>query len=269
MQLRKFLSLVTLCLALLVPGSAFAAVAYDGTGDGHTITDPNVGSTGPVTVCLWFKTGAFVDAQTVVQYGNGTDSSAGRGWVIEENNIDASTGRLRMLFFSGATSTNIVSPALNINQFYHLCFVGQASPDSLLYIDATDATADVTNDTDAWTVQNSTDDFVSGLKLPARTGAGASDANATVAHIAYWTAALSAANIASIADKSTCPTAVSAANLKVFMKLDAIGSGTESSTNAFAYTENGNPTTVAGPVGLPCAASTSKPLSVLEELGEL
>jgi len=253
---RKIAAIVCLIfLSLVTAQTAIAAVAYDGTGDSHVITDPNVGSTGPITVCLWFKTSAFNDSQTVAYYGNGTDSAAGRGFVVEEINIDATTGKLRALMFNGATSTDIVSPTLTINTFYHICFVLQETPDSLIYLDATDGLSDVSNDTDAWTIQNSTDDFVSGGVLPSRTGAGATEANSTVVFLSYWNTALTGPQIASMADKTTCPTAVASSNLKVFMKLLTIGSGTESSTNAFSYTETGNPTTVSDPAGLPCSTS--------------
>lgn len=247
--MKKILFLLAVWLA--IPTLAFAAVAFDGTGDEERIVDPNIGNT-IWTVCGWFKWSTFVDGETVAYYGNGTDSSAGRGFSLDEQNDDASHGKVKMRMVNGASGTVMTTPQLTTNTWYHICWVGRGSPDSQVYIDATDATPDGTTDTDAFAAENSTDDIVIGTTFPASTGIGANDSAAKVAHFGMWNIALTGAQVASMADKSTCPTAVQAANLKVFMALDAAGSGTTTDSNAWTYTESGNPTTDAGPGGLPC-----------------
>ncbi len=228
--------------------SAHADWSYDGTGDSHQINNLNKGKVNGWTVCSWVRNSSWDDDETIFSYGNGVDSSAGRGFSIST----LTTGAIRVDYWDGGTANNAFpSTTMSDNTDHHLCWVRVSTGDNFLYLDATDATADNDEAIDPPAVQNSTDDFYIARDVPAATGFGRAHAAFTAAHTTYWDVALSAAEVASLANKSTCPTAVQASNLQMFIEGD-VDPAVDESANAFTVTTNGGPTKVTTFSGLPC-----------------
>lgn len=240
-------------LFLLVPSLASASFEYDGTGDGHVANNPNGGNATTFSICFWVKIASIADDTAVVSYGNGIDSSAGRGFEISTK----TDGRLRFdTWAGGVNNQSSTTVTLSDATQHHVCWTRNGVFTNKFYLDATNATADDTLSIDAGTVQDSTDDLAVGQPMAALTGYGRSNLTGRVAHVAYWDVELTGAEVASLADKSTCPTAVQASNLKVFLPLTATPA-TETA-QALSVTENGNPTfQTDDPTGLPCASTSN------------
>lgn len=252
--MRRILSLL-LCLFLAI--SFMGAEVYDGTGDNHIVENlnsPPSGGDWNFTICMWIKSVTWQDGAAVVGYGNGTDSSAGRGWMLRTKD----TGALRMEFYSGSTVYFEDSPTMSANAWHHLCFVRHSLFGNSWYIDDTDATPEANVAIDPGTSPNSTDDMYIAQPIPARTGAGYVNFNGQLEHVGYWIDNLTGAEVLSMADKSTCPTAVDSGDLEAFIYLsDGQSPIIDSSSNGFTVTEGGNPTQNSGPGSLPCGAGTT------------
>jgi len=237
-----------------------AAKSYDGTGDSHVVNNPDKGATN-FSVCFWIYSTSWQDGAAIVGYGLGRDTT-GRGWQI----VTQTTGALRIQDYIGggvAENDNTGAATLSTSAWHNVC-VTKSGTSVKFYFDATDATADATVGLDDPAVQNSTDDFYVGQTLPEATGEAWLDLNAQMTQVAYWDTALTGAQVASIADKTTCPTAVAAANLQIFLQMTS-GTVTDTSANAFTVTENGGPSTVSDPSGLPCASAPTTSATLLED----
>jgi len=252
-----------LFFALFFPSFAFAAYDYDGSDDHHSVDDINKGSTAQ-TVCGWINIGsAGGDGNALFSYGNGADSSAGRGFAV----VITSSRTLKAYGLDGGDAISCYkdpSPTvLSLSTDYHICVVFDNSDGiaATLYINGNvEATCSVD-----MTAASSTDDFLIAEPVPAM-DYGFSYFDGTMTQVALWNYALSEAQIDSMADKSTCPTAVQAANLQVFLEMDA-SPATDSSANAFTVSTGGAPSLVADPAGLPCGAAATSIIPVLQHLG--
>lgn len=234
---------------LAVPAQdALASFDYDGTDDSHVANNPNAGSASTYTVCGWIYLNTCNDGDVLFGYGNGKDSSAGRGWELA---FTSGCG-IRWDNYEGVNAYNdFYASTLSTATQYHICFVREDTWNNKIYIDATDSTADDTLIIDPPTVQNSTDDFKLGETLDNHTGFGRTNFDGKLAHVAYWTSALSGAQVASMANKSTCPSDVDSANLKVFLPGTA-DPMTEDAQSLTVTTNSAPVFTSNDPTGLPC-----------------
>jgi hypothetical protein len=238
---------------LILASPAFAAWEYDGTGDSHQVNNPDGGVINGFTVCAWVYNASWDDGETIFAYGNGIDSSAGRGFSLTTE----TDGSLRIDYWDGSTANNAFpSATMSDATWHHLCLVRVNTGDNFIYLDATDSTPDSDEAIDPPAAPNSTDDFWIAQDAPATTGFGRANAAFRAVHVGYWNVALSGAEVASLADKSTCPTAVQASNLKVFVRGN-VDPAVDDSGNGLTVTTNGGPTLVADPSGLPCGGSAS------------
>lgn len=251
------LILLLLTQLLIAANLAIAAVNFDGTGDAETTANPDKGHASAFSVCFWLKTASYQDTAALWSYGNGNNSSAGRGFEI----VTRTGGIIRARYYAGATAQNLdTSTAQSTAAWHGYCLTHSASADKW-YIDS--STADFSDNLDNPTVQDSTDDFLTAVTIPDQASPRIS-LNGELAHLAYWQGVeLTSSEVGSILDKTTCPTAVQAASLQYFIKMDSAGSVTDSSANAFTVTESGNPTTSTGPVGLPCGAAATNHLFLI------
>jgi len=252
-----------LLFLLLFPQFAFAAFDYDGTDDHHSVDNINKGSTAQ-TVCGWINIdSAGVDGNALFSYGNGADSSAGRGFAV----VITSSRTLKVYGLDGGDAISCYkdpSPTvLSLSTDYHICVVFDNSDGiaSTLYINGNEEASCGSG----MTAASSADDFLVAEPIPAM-DYGFSYFDGKITQPALWNYALSEAQIDSMADKSTCPTAVQAANLQVFLEMDA-SPATDSSANAFTVSTGGAPSLVADPSGLPCGAATTSIIPVLQQLG--
>jgi len=253
-----------LLFLLLFPQFAFAAFDYDGTDDHHSVDNINKGSTAQ-TVCGWINIdSAGVDGNALFSYGNGADSSAGRGFAV----VITSSRTLKAYGLDGGDAISCYkdpSPTvLSLSTDYHICVVFDDSDGiaSTLYINGNEEASCGSG----MTAASSADDFLVAEPIPAMEDYGFSYFDGKITQPALWNYALSEAQIDSMADKSTCPTAVQAANLQVFLEMDA-SPATDSSANAFTVSTGGAPSLVADPSGLPCGAATTSIIPVLQQLG--
>lgn len=261
MVLRILLFVVLFILTPL----ANAEYEYDASSDNHVLNNINFGSNDEYTICFWAWDNSWTAGHEIVGYGNGVDSSNGRGWNI----VVTGTRALRVnqpsagLTNQGSSANNIVSNST----WHHLCFVNKPSSFEIdLYIDATDDTADHTYSIGNGDTQSSTDDFYVAGVMPEYTGAGYVNASIHLAHVAYWTVALTASEVGDLADKSTCPADIESSNLEVFLKLTE-GTVVDSSDNAFSVTENGNPVLESNLTGLPsCSSGSTNFMPILTEI---
>lgn len=225
---------------ILFPLQLYAVtLSTDGSDDKQQIDNPNIGSTA-YTVCFWFFDDSCAGDGSIVSYATG----GAQGWALHEDD-DSCTLKFRAF----APGTEFASLAVAENAWNHICLAKSSGSGFKWYINATDATADQSDAFDPHT-PISTDDFIVGGPPPSDP-AGTGFGSFRIAHLAYWNTELSGAQIATLADKSTCPTAVSAANLKLFLK-ETDSPRVDSSSSAFTVVESGSPTTGADPGGLPC-----------------
>lgn len=232
-------------LLLLVLFGAQTALAdsrsFDGVDDKQTITDPNVGSTA-WTLCLWFRDDSFTESHSIVSYGTG----AAQGFAIHEQD---DTGTIRFRAF--APGTEFADFVVGEGAWHHLCLAKTSGSSVKWYLDATNATADQTDAFDPFD-PISTDDFLVAAPPPSDPAGNVLGAFRT-AHIAYWSTELTGSEIASIADKTTCPTDVQSGSLEIFIT-EIDGDTTDQSSNGFTVAEVGSPGNDTDPGGLPCAA---------------
>lgn len=237
--MKKLLVSFFFLLSLIVPSLAFAAVGYDGTGDSHTVNNPNVPVTTEYSICFWINTPSFIDNQSIVSLGD----ASGNGVAI----LTRATGYIRVRHYVAGVAQNNDGPAgMTVDAWHHVCVV-HASDDKV-YIDATDGIPDATDDIDNPGAAAATDDFVIGQTIVNGAFGGYIG---NLADVVYYDTALSNAEVALLADKSTCPEDVQGTHLKIFTRLTVAGSVTDQSTNAFPVVEAGNPTTQSGPTSLP------------------
>lgn len=245
-----------LLLLILWPSLAFAAFSYDGTDDGHTVNDINQPDTDTFSVCFWVKSDSLTLQDTILYYGNGTTSGAGRGWAfsIGDNGLGGK-GIRPALYINSTTRSVPVKGALTANTWTHVCFTKNGTWDNKTYIDGTSYDL---GGVDAGAAQNSTDDMAFAVAVP-NNFAGLGYGDIEIAQVAYWTTELSAAQVTSIADKSTCPTAVNAASLVFFSYVaDPIAASNPSISGTYAsITTNGAPVSSTDPASLPCSPDPS------------
>lgn len=241
---------------LLLPSLVFGAVGYDGTDDAHLVNNPNVGCVTAFTWCAWIYTTAWQDNGAVFSYGDGS-ATVGTGFEI----ITRDSANIRARFYSGATAVQIDGPgSLATSTWIHMCFRHGGVNHDEWWIDATDGNFDVEDDLIDPTIQTSTDDILSSKQIPNQTRA---DFNGRKAHEGFWCDDLLSTEIDDLASKVSCPEDVQNADLEYFTTLDAAGSVTDESTNAFTVVEEGNPSTQTGPVSLPCGAAATNNLFVV------
>lgn len=238
---------------------AYAAKVCDGTGDGYQVTDPNVGSAAGTIGC-WVNDSAMVDDASFVNYGTGN----ARGLMVNE----LTGGAMYTQLFQGGASSGGGSQSLSEGA-WHSIIVTWTGTTLKTYVDATDGVADKTETATAPVAQNSTDDFKICQPI-ASDPWGGPETSTKWAHCFFANAVLDTTEIAAIADKSTCPTSIAthSANIKIFLKGTSGVAVTDSSTNAFSVTTNGNPTDDAGPGSLPCDSAASSNLPYLQAAGE-
>jgi hypothetical protein len=228
------------------------AKVLDGTGDGWQIDNPNKGNVSTYSDCAWLNPDASPPGDAVLfGYGKGTASSTGTGWDI----VLRSDLKIRWNGYDAGSAFNSVSSvALTAGTWQHACFVREGLFAHKIYINATDATADDTLAIDAGAAILSTDDFVVGKPL-ANDFSGYDNYRGKMAHEVYYDAAITGAEVASLADKSTCPDAIAthSANLQIFLPMTSGSAVTDSSSNAFTVSESGAPSDDSGPGGLPCS----------------
>lgn len=246
-----------------LPSLAFAAFDYDGTDDHHSVDNINKGGSSQ-TACGWINSDGWPgDGVALFAYGNGADSSGGRGFSLVVTN----TGMLKAIIWDGGDGYNCYndpSPTLlSSSTDYHICIVVTSGTNCKLYINGSEEADNGVANTSA----NSTDDFLVGEPIP-NADYGIAYFGGKITQVALWNAALSEANIDSMADKSTCPTDVESGSLQVFLK-HAASPATDSSANAFTVSTGSAPSLVADPSGLPCgAASTYAIIPILKSLGD-
>lgn len=253
MKILKNILVLFFVLFLFSPSLAVAAVGYDGTGDSHTIDNPNRAGT-TFTVCGWIWTATWQDSAAVAAYANGTASSAGRGWNIRTRD----NARLQMRAYAGAVSAIFDSPVgLPTSTWIHFCVVNAGASEDF-YIDATDGVSDATDFQMAPTVQDATDDFIIGTQSP-DLSSPLLDFNGILADLAYWDTALTTTEVSHLADKTVCPGDTATSNLQFFSRLTTAGAVTDIGPNSFTIVEAGNPTTQADPGGLPTCGGGAPP----------
>lgn len=236
------------CLPIFVFTLLFVSVAradtrsFDGSNDQQVIDNPNVGSSA-WSMCLWLYASSWNAGTQIVSYGTGS----ARGFSFSFHSTDSIRGRV---FITGPLQNELAG--FTTSTWYHFCFTHASGGGWKWYVDATDATADRTDSDGATYINpNSTDDFVIAGPL-ASDGAGNGYGAFRAAHVAYWNTELSGPQVASMADKSTCPTSVAASNLKIFVP-EVDGTTTDESGSGFTVTESGSPGTGTAPSGLPCS----------------
>lgn len=249
---------ILLLVLLLCPGLALAdgSKVLDGTGDAYTIANPNVGNTN-FSLCFYFYDDTFTDLADVINYG----TRGSTGFRVHEKSDKLSIRH----YLPGSQWVDF--PTMSTSTWYHICITHTGST-TKVYLDATDATADVDTGADSYVVQTSSDDFYVGKVMPSDDW-GTVNGSFRTAYVAYWAGvALSGAEVASLADKSTCPTSVQAASLEVFLPMTESGSVTDESGNGLTVVEEGNPTGNSNPTGLPCSFGAADNLPLLQAIGE-
>lgn len=242
-----------LLVILLFASTAYASFDYDGTDDSHHAENPNAPSTTDYTVCAFIYPDNITNGDALISYGNGNDSSAGRGFELAIGNA---SGNIR-LDHTGGTGGTFSAGALTAGTWHQFCVRAQTGTfeHDLFFGAVSSRTAFLSLDRP--TAQNSTDDFQIGQTAPDHTIFGRTFFDGRFAHVAYWDTSLSDAEIASYLDKSTCPTDIQSANLKVFLPGTA-DPMTEEAQSLTVTTISAPVFTANDPTGLPCAAASAK-----------
>lgn len=261
--MRILLTAWVVLLALCV-GVAHADYDFDGTNDSMTVDNPNVGVTDGWTTCFWY----YLDAnpsnnEDMIGYGNGPDGAAGRGFVIwlqtdgdlHINNFNGSSA------YGGNGTTALTTAAWN-----HICFQRNGTFDNLFFINATDGLKDDDLAVDAPAAPNSTDEFYIADVFPNYAGPGRSHSDGKYAHVAHWNAVLTGPEIASLADKTACPSDVQSASLQIFVPL--MSATPTEVKNGFTVSVQDAPVLTANvPSGLPCQTGASAGAEIFRRRG--
>lgn len=224
------------------------ARSFNGSTDAYALADINKPRTTTYGLGGWVKPDASRSgSQVLFCYGLGTVGGTGTGFQI----VLRTDGKIRWDSFSGATNFQSAgTTALTDSVWQHLMCVREGLFAHRIYLDGTlvDTLA-----IDAGAAQNATDDFFIG-KPVVNDGSGFGKFTGSLAHVVYYDDAPTAAEVASIADKSTCPPSIvtHGGNLQVFVKMTSGASVVDDSANAFTVTADGSPGDVASPSGLPC-----------------
>lgn len=221
--------------------------------------NPNAGSL-DWTVCGWFYFPTCNDTGVMYSYGNGYDLAAARGFLL------AIQTNCQLKMYSGAGvgyASATGAPAVATSTWQHICWTHSSLAANSIWIDATNATADLTVNLADPTIQSATDDFGVFFASDNSSAAEWQQFKGYASQVAYWNTELTGAQIASIADKSTCPASVQTANLKVFLKLNdspvaEFAQGLSMSTNGTSQ--------VADPTGLPCSSLPAPSTGYLNKL---
>lgn len=248
-------------ILLFLPLSAFAAQVCDGTGDGWTIDNPDVGSTS-YTVGCWIYDAATAEDGNVMNYGVG--NARGFNW------YEYTGGYSYLINMQAAAYSGSSNNAWGEGAWHNVIWTSSGGTIKM-YIDATDGTADFTSSATDAVAQNSTDDFKIGLTQASDIWGGNIELSAKLEHCFYANTVLDESEITAIANKSTCPTdiATHSANIKIFLPLTTGLAVTDESSNHFTVTESGNPTDDAGPGSMPtCGGAAADNLPILQAIGE-
>lgn len=236
--MKRLFLLTLIFLAFVTPALAENVRSFDGVDDQQTIVDPDVGAAG-YTIMGWINDATFTAGDAIVAYGTG----AAQGWAISEE----AAGVVRFRAFAPGTEQNTYT--VGEGAWHHFAAVKATSGANLkFYVDG----AEVGSDSYDPHTPLSTDDFYIAVTL-ASDPASNTRGSFALAHLAYWNIDLNAGEVASIADKSTCPTAVQAANLQIFIP-EVDDDVDDASANTFTVVEAGTPGNATGPGGLPCGS---------------
>lgn len=242
--LKKLFS--SLFLVLILVDVAQAGRSFAGGSDKVQIDNPNVPGASQYTVSFWIKCSSFSVDNAIVGYGKGNDTS-GTGWAIT---VGDTGGKLKLTNFS-ANGASTSTAGMSTGAWHHVAFVRGGTFDNTWYLDGSTNGSPALDAPDA---QGATDDFVVGQSVPEASAKGWTALNnCDLAHIAYWSNDLTSGQIASIADKSTCPSDIDSTNLEVFLGNEFQA---DYSTNAFSTTRTGG-SDALDPSGLPCQTTAT------------
>jgi hypothetical protein len=220
------------------------AYLYNGSTDNHTLANINKPST-IFTFATWIYVSSLAEG-LVVNYANGTDGAAGRGFSVTLQ----ADGSFRLRTYSGSDALNYTTNAqITAGTWYHIAYVKGGTFANDFYLNGSN-TLDASFGQDAPTPQNSTDDFIVAGTMP-NDLAEFSAFGGALCHTCYWDEVLTSTEVGHLADKTLCPDVIEAANIQVFLKLSETPA-IDSSPNAFTVTTNGSPTITTGASGLPC-----------------
>lgn len=219
----------------LVPSAALAANGkdLDGSTQAYIINNPNTGST-TWSVTFRVKWDALGCDAGVVVFGDG----GGRGFAI--NSADsgcAGSDQLYVMSFVPALQSGAVTAVTTGTEYY--ITVTHSGTSTKVYRNISSASATTTDTLDSPVIQNSTDDIYIGKPI-AGDPYGGTRVDGKVAEIGIWDVELTAAEVLSIHNQSTCFTAVQSAHLKEAL----VGTNgipmADTSTNAFTVSNDGS-----------------------------
>jgi hypothetical protein len=205
--MKRFLSLLLLTAAISAPIGA--ARNFNGTTDlmSAASTPPVTGV--PATMCGFFRVASVAAVRTILAVGHGANADYMSVYTRTNSTLRADTG----------DGTNFASPTtvatVSLNTWHHACAVFAANNDRSIYLDGGNKVSET-----ATTVTLSTLDR-------SRIGVSYIDTSpfsGDLAEVAFWNAALTDAEVASLA-KGFSPTMVRPMSLRSYYPLS--GRGTE------------------------------------------
>lgn len=197
---------------------------FSGSGDKIEVTDPNVGATNGITVAGWYRFETFyVNGPCITCYGNGNDvPTTDRGWALTLS--PAQKVRFTIWTGVGAQGSGEGTTVLSANTWYHIAGVrdaGGGAQQSRVYLNGT---SEANTNTDAIAAQNSTDDFMVGIKMPNVTLSFAwGDLDGDAEDVCYWNAALTAEEIFALS-RGVRPYKIRTADQKVYLPITGVHS---------------------------------------------
>lgn len=260
--MKKLITILSFILWL--PTLALAQYDYDGTDDAHRVDNPNIGATSGFSFCIRINPDALSFGETIVNYGNGTDSSAGRGFAL----IHFFSNEMRFYGLSGATALKTGSDwgTLSTGTPFNVCVTVDGSQEMRAYVDGT-LVRGPESYSGGFTAPNSTDDFLIGAVTPAFTSFGHTYWNGKLAHFAYWNTTLSGSDVTDY--ETNCPDTIQAGSLQVFVP-GTDNPATDQSSNTFGVTTLSAPTAGQGASfpSLPTCGAAADNLPILQAIGE-
>ena len=172
-------------------------MAYNFNGTTRYLSTASAPASGtPMTMCLWFRRTSTSANQAV--FSIGVDAGVHRNQLNCRSGSSPSFAIEAIAFGSLGNSRAVTASATTLNQWDHVCNVYNSSTSRYAYINGV---ASSENTTDV-----GSQDTATGLQVGARitSSAAGNYAGGDIAEVGIWNVALTADEIASLADGMTC-----------------------------------------------------------------
>jgi hypothetical protein len=150
----------------------------------------------PLTIACWFRMANTTSVNALVNLNTGTGGSTERYVLFADGTVTGDIVRLSVIG-TGTSANTDTTTGFSANTWHHACAVVESNSSRTVYLDAGSS---------ATTTQTISVSNIANVRIGSRESAGSQGLFATgqIAEVGIWNAALTAAEVASLADGMTC-----------------------------------------------------------------